>query len=205
MVSLDRSFMVDPLSYFSFKPVLQDWCTKGCGICYPVYGMVHIKEPLLLIGKNIPCCDSRFPLLLSEWSFIICPTSYNRKYNVLSASLNKTFSSFFITPIVEHWLGKYVEARLLALRTIMTPLALLTEMKCWRVDQWYNHTGCACLVWDWSLLPSHWWTCISQINNYSVKSEVNCSVHTSVQCMILNRIQLQARDVQYVSLAFDCV
>ena len=20
-------------------------CNKGCGMCYPVYGMVHIKEP----------------------------------------------------------------------------------------------------------------------------------------------------------------
>ena len=26
--SLDRSFMVDPLSYFSFLPVLHDWCKK---------------------------------------------------------------------------------------------------------------------------------------------------------------------------------
>ena len=40
---------VDPLSYFSFQPVLHDWCNKGCGMCYPVCGMVHIKEPLLLI------------------------------------------------------------------------------------------------------------------------------------------------------------
>ena len=32
--------MVDPLSYFSFQPVLQ-----GRGMCYPVCGMVHIKEP----------------------------------------------------------------------------------------------------------------------------------------------------------------
>ena len=24
----DRSFMVDPLSYFSFQPVLHDWCNK---------------------------------------------------------------------------------------------------------------------------------------------------------------------------------
>ena len=34
-----------PLSYLSFQPVLQDWCNKGCGMCYPVCGMVHIKEP----------------------------------------------------------------------------------------------------------------------------------------------------------------
>ena len=47
---------------------------------YPVYGMVHIKEPLLLIGKSSPCSGgSGFPLSLSEWSFTISPTPYNRK------------------------------------------------------------------------------------------------------------------------------
>ena len=28
--------MVDPLSSFSFQPVLHNWCNKGCGMCYPV-------------------------------------------------------------------------------------------------------------------------------------------------------------------------
>ena len=64
---------------FSFQPVPHDWCNKGCGMCYPVYGMVHTKEPLLLIGKSSPCGGSGFPLSLSEWSFTICPTPYNRK------------------------------------------------------------------------------------------------------------------------------
>ena len=63
-------------------------------MCYPVCGMVHIKEPLLLIGKSSLCGGSGFPLSLSEWSFFtICPTPYNRKQNDLSASLNKTFPS----------------------------------------------------------------------------------------------------------------
>ena len=39
---------VDPLNYFSFQPVLHDWCNKCCGMCYPVYRMVHMKDPLLL-------------------------------------------------------------------------------------------------------------------------------------------------------------
>ena len=63
----------------SCQPVLHDWCNKGRGICYPVCGMVHIKEHLLLIGKSSPCGGSGFLLSLSEWSFIICPTPYNRK------------------------------------------------------------------------------------------------------------------------------
>ena len=84
---------VDPLSYFSFQPVLHDWCNKGRGMCYPVCGMVHIKEPLLLIDKNSLCGSSGFPFSLSEWSLTICLTPYNRRYNVLSASLNKTFLS----------------------------------------------------------------------------------------------------------------
>ena len=56
---------VDPLSYFSFQPVLHDWCNKGRGMCYPVCGMVHIKEPLLLIDKSSLCGGSGFPFSLS--------------------------------------------------------------------------------------------------------------------------------------------
>ena len=63
-------------------------------MCYSVCRMVHIKEPLLLIEKSSPCGGSGFPLSLSERSFTICQTPYNRKSNVLSASLNKTFPSF---------------------------------------------------------------------------------------------------------------
>ena len=41
--SSDRSFIVDPLRYFSFQSVLHDWCNKDRGVCSPVCGMVHIK------------------------------------------------------------------------------------------------------------------------------------------------------------------
>ena len=60
-----------PLSYISFQPVLHDWCNKGRGMCYPVCGMVHIKEPLLLIDKSSLCDGSGFPFSLSEWSLTI--------------------------------------------------------------------------------------------------------------------------------------
>ena len=65
---------VDP-----FQPVLHDWCNKGRGMCYPVCGMVHIKEPLLLIDKSSLCGSSGFPFSLSEWSLTICLTPYNRR------------------------------------------------------------------------------------------------------------------------------
>ena len=77
--SSDRSLMVDPLSYFSFQPVFHDWCNKGCGMCNSVCGMVYTKEPLLLIGQSNPCGVRGFPLSLSEWSYTICLTPYNRK------------------------------------------------------------------------------------------------------------------------------
>ena len=67
------------LFYFSFQPVLHDWCNKGRGVCYPVCGMVHIKEPLLLIGKSSLCGGSGFPFSLSEWFLTICLAPYNRK------------------------------------------------------------------------------------------------------------------------------
>ena len=56
----------DALSYFSFQPVLHDWCNKHCDMCYPVCGMELIKEPLLLIGKSNLCGGSRYCLSLSE-------------------------------------------------------------------------------------------------------------------------------------------
>ena len=77
--SSDRSFMVDPLSYFSFQHVLYDWCNKGRGMCYHLCGMMHIKESLLLIRKSSTCESSGFPLSLSEWSLTICLMPYNRK------------------------------------------------------------------------------------------------------------------------------
>ena len=69
--------MVNPLSYFSFQPVLHDvdaryipTCVKGCGMCYPLCGAMHIKEQLLLVGKCSPCSDGGFLFSLSELSFI---------------------------------------------------------------------------------------------------------------------------------------
>ena len=73
--------MVDPLGYFSFQQVSQDWCNKGRGVCYPVCRMMHIKEPLLLTGKRSICGGSGFPLSLSEWFFTICPTPYRLTVN----------------------------------------------------------------------------------------------------------------------------
>ena len=58
-------------------PVLHNWCNKDHGMCYSVYGMMHIKELLLLIGKTSPCGGSRVLLSLSEWSFTIFPMPYN--------------------------------------------------------------------------------------------------------------------------------
>ena len=39
--------------------------TKAMVCVYPVCGIVHIKEPLLLIGKSSPCGGRGFPLSLS--------------------------------------------------------------------------------------------------------------------------------------------
>ena len=49
-----------PIKYPSFELVLHDWCNIGRGMCYPVCEMVHIKEPLLLIGMSSPCGDSGY-------------------------------------------------------------------------------------------------------------------------------------------------
>ena len=69
----------EPIELFHVIASAPRLAYKGCGMCYPICGMIHIKEPLLLIRKSSPCDGSRFPLSLSEWSFTICLTPYNRK------------------------------------------------------------------------------------------------------------------------------
>ena len=57
------------LFHFSLQPVLHDWCNKGCGMYYPVCGMMHIKEPLLLIGKSSLCGGSGFSFVTIRMVF----------------------------------------------------------------------------------------------------------------------------------------
>ena len=52
-VSSDRSFKMGPMRYFSFQPVLHEWHNDDRDMCYSVCGMMHIKEPLLLIGNSV--------------------------------------------------------------------------------------------------------------------------------------------------------
>ena len=66
-----RSFIVDPLSYFSFQPVLHDWCNTVYSVSFPVCGMVRIKTTLLLIGESNTCIAGiGFPISLSDWSLV---------------------------------------------------------------------------------------------------------------------------------------
>ena len=55
-------------TYFSFQPVLHDWCNKGRGMCYPDCGMVAYKRALAANQKKSGPFSggSGFPLLLSE-------------------------------------------------------------------------------------------------------------------------------------------
>ena len=68
---------------------------KACCMCYPVCGMMLIKDAILLIKKNCPWSGSSgHPHSLCEWSFAICLMPNNHKHNTLSVSLNKTILQF---------------------------------------------------------------------------------------------------------------
>ena len=56
-------------------------------MCYPVCGMVHIKEPLLLIVKSSLCGSSGFPFSLSEEKNIYRDRSFNNSINRAIISL----------------------------------------------------------------------------------------------------------------------
>ena len=74
--------MVDPLSYFSFQPVLHDWCTKGSGMSC-LWDGCSSERVTRVVEVRFLCHNVNGPLP--------CLTPYNHKYNVLSVSLNNTF------------------------------------------------------------------------------------------------------------------
>ena len=49
-----------PIELFLVQPVLHNWCSKIHGMCYSVGVMVHVKDPLLLIGKSYPVVVAGF-------------------------------------------------------------------------------------------------------------------------------------------------
>ena len=67
-----------PIELFFAPASAPDWYNKSRGMYYPVCGMMHIKEPLLLSERVAYVAAAGF-LSLSDWSFTICPTPYNRK------------------------------------------------------------------------------------------------------------------------------
>ena len=111
--------------------------------------MVHIKEPLLLIGKS-SLCGSRFRISLSVWSLTICPTPYNRRWNVLSASLNKTFPSL--------WTGCYRDRYVLAVTAAICRCPAVCGLINTITRTWTRGASAACVrAWSWFVL-GHWST-----------------------------------------------
>ena len=69
--------MLHILSYFSFQPM---FLNKGRGMCYPVCGVVHITDPLLLNEKRSSSSGiCQFPLSSSHVHISINPMTYNHK------------------------------------------------------------------------------------------------------------------------------
>ena len=65
------------MRYFSFQPVLHDWCNKDCVLS--CLWDDEYKRTHAAIAKSSPCGGRGVFDSLSEWYFTICPTPYNRK------------------------------------------------------------------------------------------------------------------------------
>ena len=85
----------------AFQPVLHNWCNKGRGMCYPVFcRMVHIKEPLLLIGKIGQVAAAGFPshYLSGPLPYVQCHITVM----IVSYYLYHTFISANSTPYTSY-------------------------------------------------------------------------------------------------------
>ena len=101
-----RSFMVSSFSYVSFQPVLHDCCNKGRAMYYLGCGMMHKKEPLLLIGKSSPCGGSGFLLSLFLWYITICLVKF-----VLFNDATGTHWFFILSSVIGHHSYGHVDTR----------------------------------------------------------------------------------------------
>ena len=73
---------------------IDNWCSKGHGMYYPVCEMEHIKYPLQLTERSMK--QQQVSSLITEWSLTVCLMPGNNKWNVLRALVNKTFSFVFL-------------------------------------------------------------------------------------------------------------
>ena len=87
---------IDPTqwTHWAISCSSQYWYNKGSGMCYPVYRILHIKEPLLLIGTS--------SLNSGPLPYVQCHMTINK-----SVLLNKTFHSFIPLSLPE-WSFTYV-------------------------------------------------------------------------------------------------
>ena len=93
-----------PIQLFLVSAMLYDWYNKGCGMCYPVCGMVHITDSFLLIKKLVPIVAAvGFPSHYLIGSFTMCFAPYNRKIKYVNRKeRNVLFSDALNT--IDLWL-----------------------------------------------------------------------------------------------------
>ena len=89
---------IHPPIYIYIHPFIydSDWCNKSHDVCYPVCGMVHIKETFYMTERVAHVVVAACFISLSEFPFTICPMPYKIIKNVVSMSLNKTYPYFLI-------------------------------------------------------------------------------------------------------------
>ena len=81
-------------------------------VCAILSGMMHIKEPLLLIGKSSPCGGIGFPLSLSR--YLNGPLPYVWRH----ITVNKIFPSFLLGHDMPFYHGSAYKHPLMLLETL---------------------------------------------------------------------------------------
>ena len=56
-IYINHSFILKkdspPQKGLSFQPVLHDWCSKGCGMCYPVCGTTGVTKAVVCVILSV--------------------------------------------------------------------------------------------------------------------------------------------------------
>ena len=110
---IDPSWWVDPLRYFSFQPVLHDWCNKGHGMCYPVYFTDRIAHTTAFVTPAGKRNSSMSPSSPMGWSnlqegnrLILFSSKLSFNESVLREMNNVCFDKLTHLEVMSSWYGQ---------------------------------------------------------------------------------------------------
>ena len=124
------------------QAVLHHRYNNGRGICCPVCVIVHIKEPLLLIGKSSPCGDSSFLSLYVNGHLTIAKKCVECIVKLNISLLHQPFTILlWCEGLLDRPQSRFLKAQFLEVRPLNTIVCLNPNLNTSNNNQYMLNTA----------------------------------------------------------------